>query len=279
MSCKKNRLHNISLCEGVFTLLFNFYAMLASFLGTAVEFVEALTIILAVGTVRGWKTSLSGAIAAIVILLVLVLGIGESLVQVIHIFWVQLIVGLFMLLFGIRWLRKAIMRYSGLKALHDEKESYHEELERQRKAKQVKNGIDSFGFMTTLSITFLEGMEAIFIVLTLGSSSHAAGSNLMQYTILGALVGVAVVLLTGILLRKPLSTVPENTMKFIVGIMLTSFGAFWVGEAIGVSWPQADVSIIYMTLILLLFSWFTVARVKKHLGTASKTTQSKMGVM
>jgi uncharacterized membrane protein len=263
----------------VYTLLFNYYAMLASFLGTGVEFVETLTIILAVGTVRGWKSSLLGGFTAIVILTVLVLGIGESLVQVIHIFWVQLIVGLFMLLFGIRWLRKAIMRYSGLKALHDEAESYQVELERQRKAGQVNNGIDSFGFMTTLSITFLEGMEAIFIVLTLGSSSQSTGSNLMQYTILGALIGVIVVLVAGILLRKPLSTVPENTMKFIVGIMLTSFGAFWVGEAVDVSWPQADISIIYMTLTLLLFSWFTVTRCKKLLGTTLKTTQSKMGVM
>ncbi|SEB86047.1 hypothetical protein [Paenibacillus sp. GP183] len=260
-------------------MLFNFYAMLASFLGTAVEFIEALTIILAVGTVRGWKTSLSGAAAAILILLALVLGIGESLVQVIHIFWVQLIVGLFMLLFGIRWLRKAIMRYSGLKALHNEAESYQEELDRQRKAGKVKSGIDSFGFMTTLSITFLEGMEAIFIVLTLGSSSKAPGSTLMQYTILGALAGIVVVLLTGILLRKPLSTVPENTMKFIVGVMLTSFGAFWVGEAVGVSWPQADLSIIYITITLLLFSWFTVIRVKKLLSTSSKTSQSNMGGM
>lgn len=259
-------------------LLFNFYAMLASFLGTSVEFVEALTIILAVGAVRGWRSSLSGAFAAVAILIVLVVGIGESLVQVIHIFWVQLIVGLFMLLFGIRWLRKAIMRYAGLKALHDEAESYQEELERQRKAGQTKNGIDSFGFMTTLSITFLEGMEAIFIVLTLGSSSRTANSTLMQYTILGALVAVLVVLAAGLILRKPLASVPENTMKFIVGVMLTSFGAFWVGEAVGVEWPQADLSIIYMSVTLLLFSWLTVKRCKSRLHAGTATAESKVEV-
>lgn len=253
--------------------LFNWYAMLASFLGTGVEFVEALTIILAVGAVRGWRTSLSGALAAIGILVVLVFCIGESLVHIIHLFWVQLIVGLFMLLFGIRWLRKAILRYSGLKTLHDEAESYQEELERQRNRGEAKKGIDSFGFMTTLSITFLEGMEAIFIVLTLGSSSQTDNSTLMQYTILGALVGVIVVMAAGIILRKPLASVPENTMKFIVGIMLTSFGAFWVGEAVGVDWPQADISIIYMSITLLLFSWLTVTRCKRRLNLGFKNSK------
>ncbi|MFC5452453.1 COG4280 domain-containing protein [Paenibacillus aestuarii] len=260
-------------------LLFNWYAMLASFLGTSVEFVEALTIILAVGTVRGWRTSLAGALTAIVILIVLVFGIGESLVQFIHLFWVQLIVGLFMLLFGIRWLRKAILRYSGLKALHDETESYEEEVERQRKAGENKKGIDSFGFMTTLSITFLEGLEAIFIVLTLGSSSQTADTGLMQYTILGAVVAVIVVLAAGLILRKPLASVPENSMKFIVGVMLTSFGAFWVGEAIGVDWPQADLSIVYMTITLLLFSWLTVKRCKRQMGQSSRITEMQKEVM
>src|ERR1700719_2746950 len=106
------------------SMIFQYYAILASFLGTSVEFIEALTIVLAVGTIRGWKSSLSGAAAAIIILTILVVGIGAPLVQVIHIFGVQLIVGLFMLLFGIRWLRKAILRYSGLKAIHNEAESY-----------------------------------------------------------------------------------------------------------------------------------------------------------
>ncbi|WP_051330861.1 COG4280 domain-containing protein [Aneurinibacillus terranovensis] len=244
-------------------MIFEYYAMLASFLGTSVEFVEALTIILAVGTVRGWKSSLSGATAAIVILVALVIGIGTPLVQIVHIFWVQLVVGLFMLLFGIRWLRKAIMRYAGLKALHDESESYQKELERQRKAGESRGEFDKFGFMTTLSITFLEGLEAIFIVITLGSSS--THSNLMYNTILGALAAVGVVLLAGIVLRKPLIKVPENTMKFIVGIMLTSFGAFWVGEALHVSWLQEDMSIVYMSFSLLIFSWITVQYCKNKL--------------
>ena len=260
-------------------MIFQYYAILASFLGTSVEFIEALTIVLAVGTIRGWKSSLSGAAAAIIILTILVVGIGAPLVQVVHIFWVQLIVGLFMLLFGIRWLRKAILRYSGLKAIHDEAESYQKELDRQRNAGQIGKGIDSFGFMTSLSITFLEGMEAIFIVITLGTSSTAAG--LMQNTILGGIAAVVVVLLAGILLRQPLTKIPENTMKFIVGVMLTSFGAFWVGEAFGVDWPQADLSIIYMSAILLLFSWAMVRYAKSKLqvkgGERNEDTFNVMG--
>jgi Ca2+/H+ antiporter, TMEM165/GDT1 family len=244
-------------------MIFESYAVLASFLGTSVEFIEALTIILAVGTIRGWKSSLSGAAVAILILIVLVAGIGTPLVQIVHIFWVQLLVGLFMLLFGIRWLRKAILRYSGLKAIHDEAESYQSEVERQKNAGQVGKGIDSFGFMTTLSITFLEGMEAIFIVITLGTSSTRAG--LMQNTIIGAAVAIVVVLLAGIFLRQPLTKIPENTMKFIVGVMLTSFGAFWVGEAFGVDWPQADMSIVYISASLLLFSWGMVRYIKTKL--------------
>jgi uncharacterized membrane protein len=261
-------------------MIFEAYAVLASFLGTSVEFIEALTIILAVGTIRGWKSALSGAATAILILIVLVAGIGTPLVHIVHIFLVQLLVGLFMLLFGIRWLRKAILRYSGLKAVHDEAESYQSELERQRKAGQVGKGIDSFGFMTSLSITFLEGMEAIFIVITLGTSSTKAG--LMQNTIIGAVAAVAVVLLAGIFMRQPLTKIPENTMKFIVGVMLTSFGAFWVGEAFSVDWPQADLSVVYMSVSLIVFSWLMVRHIKSKLhqekgGLQNESTNHAVG--
>ena len=244
-------------------MIFQYYAVLTSFLGTGVEFVEALTIVLAVGQIRGWKSSLSGAAAATLILVGLVIGVGSSLVQIIHIYWIQFLVGLFMLLFGIRWLRKAILRYSGLKAIHDEAESFHKELDRQSNAGKVGKGIDSFGFMTAMSITFLEGMEALFIVITLGTSSTRSG--LMQDTIAGALSAVVVVFTLGVLLRQPLTKIPENTMKFIVGIMLTSFGSFWVGESFNVTWPGADLSIIYLSLVLLLFSWLTIGYCKNKL--------------
>lgn len=238
----------------------NLYALFTGFIGTAVEFVEALTVILAVGMVRGWKYALWGAVAASVLLALLVLLVGAPLAQIIQIRWVQIVIGLCSLLFGIRWLRKAILRYSGLKAIHDEEEAFQEELERQRKAGNSGGGFDRFAFMTTFGITLLEGLEAIFIVITFGLSLHA-----MKFTIIGAVFGVIAVILAGWIVRKPLSKVPENTMKYIVGIMLTSFGAFWMGEGFGVEWPQKDMSILYIAITLLAFSYLMVRRIKLQL--------------
>ena len=249
------------------------YGILSSFLGTGVEFVEALTIIMAVGAIRGWKSALAGGLSAVVVLGVLVTIIGTPLVHIMQVGWVQLIIGLFMLLFGIRWLRKAILRYSGLKALHNEAESYEEELERQRKAGQVARGIDRFAFATTFSGTFLEGLEAIFIVITFGLSTKS-----MTSAIVGAAGAIVVVALLGVVLRKPLSLVPENTMKFIVGIMLTSFGAFWVGESMNVAWPNKDLSILYIAVTLLLLSFIIVQRVKSALGRTPTSSAQKVGL-
>jgi uncharacterized membrane protein len=251
------------------------YSVVSSFLGTGVEFVEALTIILAVGTIRGWRSAILGGLSAVVVLGILIAAVGAPLVQVIQVGFVQFIVGLFMLLFGIRWLRKAILRYSGLKKKHDEVESYQEELERQRSAGAVSQGIDKFAFATTFSGTFLEGLEAIFIVITFGLSTKA-----MSSAILGAILATVVVLLLGVLLRSPLSKVPENTMKFVVGIMLTSFGAFWVGESMNVAWPQADLSILYIVATLLVLSFVIVQRCKSVLSRsqAVKNSSHKVGV-
>ncbi len=238
----------------------NIYAVMASFLGTGVELVEALTIVLAVGVVRGFKSSILGAVFAAVVLGILIMLVGAPLVHLIQLFFIQLIVGLLMLLFGIRWLRKAIMRYAGLKTLHNEQDSYEQELTRQRQAGAVATGIDKFAFMTSFSGTFLEGLEAVFIVITFGLSAKAISSS-----VLGALIAAVVVVLAGILLRNPLTKVPENTMKFLVGVMLTSFGAFWLGESFGVKWPQADLSVLYMVISLLLFSWLIIIRSKSVL--------------
>lgn len=250
----------------------NLYAIGASFLGTGVEFVEALTIILAVGTIRGWKSSLTGALTAIVLLVVLILAIGAPLATVVQVFWVQFLVGILMLLFGIRWLRKAILRYSGLKALHNEADSYEEELNRQRQAGVVGTGIDKFAFTTAFSGTFLEGLEAIFIVIAFGVRANAMSSS-----VVGALLATVVVIVLGIALRQPLSKIPENTMKFVVGIMLTSFGAFWVGESLNVDWPQKDLSIVYIIVTLLLFSRFVVTRILRKLDAALPVAGQSIG--
>ncbi len=253
--------------------MFNAYAAFASFLGTGVEFAEALTIILAVGVVRGWKSALLGAVAAVVVLGALVAIIGAPLVHVIQTPWVALLVGLFMLLFGIRWLRKAILRYSGLISLHNEAESYKKELEKQRKAGQVAtSGVDSAAFAATFGGTFLEGMEAIFIVITIGLST-----NNMEFSVIGGVIATVVMVLLGILLKSPLTKVPENTMKFVVGIMLTSFGAFWLGEGLHVHWPQKDLSIVYIAATLLLLSWILVARCKGKLNVPNATKNTSIG--
>ena len=235
----------------------NGYAIFASFLGTGVEFVEALTIVMAVGVIRGFRSSLLGAFSAALILCLLIVGIGAPLVKIIQLGYVQLIVGLMMLLFGIRWLRKAILRYAGLKSVHSEAESYKKEIDRQKKAGAVAAGIDRFAFVTSFSGTFVEGLEAIFIVITFGLSAKA-----MSSAVLGAALATLVVIVAGVLLRSPLTKIPENTMKFIVGVMLTSFGAFWLGESFGVRWPQSDVSIFYMVVTLLVFSWIIIIRLK-----------------
>ncbi|MCF8563903.1 hypothetical protein LLE49_04015 [Alicyclobacillus tolerans] len=251
----------------------NIYAVLSSFLGAGVEFVEALTIILAVGAIRGWKSALTGAGAALVVLAVLVAAVGAPLSVVIQVYWVQLIVGLMMLLFGIRWLRKAILRYSGLKALHDEAESYDKELERQKRAGAVSSGIDRVGFTATFSSTFLEGLEAVFIVITFGLGSHN-----MESSVIGAVVATAVVVFLGFVLRNPLKKVPENTLKFIVGVMLTSFGAFWIGEGLGATWPSKDLSILYMAGTLCLYSWLQVSRCKRQLQRESSLDSASVRV-
>ncbi|GMA66289.1 hypothetical protein NZD89_28950 (plasmid) [Alicyclobacillus fastidiosus] len=246
------------------------YAIGASFIGTFVEFVEALTIILAAGAIRGFKSSLLGAFSAAVILGALIAIIGTPLVHVIQLFWVQLFVGLFMLLFGIRWLRKAILRYSGMKALHNEAESYEKELKRQQATQKDANStIDRFAFGTAFTGTFLEGLEAIFIVITFGLSAKA-----MSSAIVGAFAAMIVVVILGVTLRTPLTKVPENTLKFIVGVMLTSFGAFWLGESFGVAWPQKDLSILYMVVTLLVISFILVQRCKRALVQSKHLPQS-----
>ncbi|MFC5452796.1 COG4280 domain-containing protein [Paenibacillus aestuarii] len=240
----------------------NSYVIIASFLGTTVEFVEALTIVLAVGVVRGWKSSLSGMVVAVALLVALVALFGLPLMQVVRLEAFQLVIGILMLLFGMRWLRKAILRYSGLKALHLEDKAYQEELERQSSSNVSAGQMDWFGFATSFNIVLLEGIEAVFIVITFGLAANSLSS-----AIAGSLIGLLVVVIAGVLLRKPLAMIPENTMKFIVGLMLSGFGIFWVGEGIGVNWWHADVSILVITLVLLVISFLSVNFLsRKHKG-------------
>lgn len=247
----------------------NSYAFVASLLGTTVEFIEALTIILAVGMTKGWKSALLGMTGAVVVLAALVAIFGSSLVQLVNLSIFQLIIGILMLLFGIRWFRKAILRYSGLKALHFEDQAYEKEVKKQKESGTKKEGIDWFGFSTAFNGVFLEGLESIFIVLTFGLAAHS-----LSMAIYGSLVGLVIVVLLGISLRKPMTLIPENTIKFIVGLMLSSFGIFWVGEGIGVQWWYADTSILIITAIFLVVAFISVQLLSK----SRKAIQNKKSV-
>ena len=241
-------------------------SVLASFLASLVEFVEALTIILAVGTVRGWRPAIQGTVAGVIFLTLLVLGFGPAL-QKIPITTLQLVVGVLLLLFGMRWLRKAILRSAGIIGLHDEEAIFKkqtkklEELEGDKPKSQM---VDWIAFATTFKAVVLEGLEVVFIVIATGAIGHM----LIPASIGAAAAGVVVILL-GLALHKPLSKVPENTLKFAVGVLLSSFGAFWVGEGLKFSWPGEDISLFGLAGGFLLLSYLA--------GTAIKGISAKQG--
>lgn len=203
-------------------------------LASGVEFVEALTIVLAVGFTRSWRDAFEGTAGASVALAVMVAVIGLGLLQLVPIDVLRTVIGALLLVFGLKWLRKAILRYSGLKALHDEDKAYREEQERLR-ASGSRPGRDWFAVSTAFNGVFLEGLEVVFIVIGLG----AAGKQMGAATV-GAIVAAVLVIGAGVALHQPLKVVPENTMKFVVGIMLTSFGTLWLGEGLGVKWWHGD---------------------------------------
>jgi uncharacterized membrane protein len=234
-------------------LMSAFFLVVSSFLACAVEMVEALTIVLAAGLVRGWRSSLTGVGAAIAVLAVVVVALGPALTAV-PLSTLRLVVGGLLLVFGMQWLRKAILRASGFKALHDEDAIYARELEEARQAGQVTaQGIDWHGFTLSFKGVFLEGLEVVFIVLTFGSSQGSiplAGAGAAAALIIVAGVGMA--------MRAPLGKVPENTMKFAVGVMLTTFGIFWSAEGAGVSWPGSDVALLVILAFIVAFAAATV---------------------
>jgi uncharacterized membrane protein len=213
--------------------------VLSAFLASAVEMVEALTIVLAAGLTRGWKSSLAGAGAAVVVLGVIVAALGPSLTTI-PLHDLRLFVGSLLLVFGLQWLRKAILRASGFKALHDEDAIFATELNEARQAANVERaGLDWYGFTLSFKGVLLEGLEVAFIVVTFGS---AQGS--ISLAALGAAAAIVLVAGVGIAVRAPLARVPENTLKFAVGVMLTSFGIFWATEGAGARWPGSDAALI-----------------------------------
>ena len=227
-------------------------SVLAAFLASLVEFVEALTVILAVGSVRGWPGALSGAAGALGVLLALVALLGTALTRI-PLGLLQLAFGALTLLFGLRWLRKAILRSAGLIPLHDEAASFARQTQNMRNAPATRRW-DRQAFGAAFQITMLEGTEVVFIVTAIG----AGGSGLLLPASLGALAALLVVAALGLMLHRPLSRVPENSLKFTVGVLLSAFGSFWFGEAMGVDWPGTDWSILGLIAGFLGTAWLAV---------------------
>jgi uncharacterized membrane protein len=238
------------------------FLFLAAFLASAVEMVEALTIVLAVGVTRGWRSTLLGTGAALLLLAALTAAFGPALASI-PIDDLRLVVGALLLVFGLQWLRKAILRASGYKPLHDEDEIYAREREEaQRASREPDKRIDWYSFALSFKSVFLEGLEVVFIVITFGASrkhgvalaAGAAGAALVVVVAVGALV------------HAPLSRVPENTLKFAVGLLLTTFGTFWATEGAGASWPTDDGALVVLLVFFTLASSAAVRELRRRRG-------------
>ena len=254
----------------------------STFLASAVEFVEAFTIVLAMGVTRGWRSALTGTITALVVLAAITLLAGYALIEWFPESLLQFVVGTLLLIFGLQWLRKAILRSSGFKALHDEDETFRQETEAAKRAGTERRfGLDWFAFVVSFKGVLLEGLEIVFIVITFGLNADN-----MPLSITGAALGGLVVLTAGILLHRPLSRVPENTIKFAVGLLLATFGTFWAVEGLGVfgdgaeslAWPTGDLALLAILLSWSLLSWvavrmLTVADSRRTLAVVEETAR------
>ena len=238
----------------------------AAFLASLVEFVEALTVVLAVGVTRGWRGALSGAGAAALVLLCLVAALGPLLTHI-PLATVQLVVGALLVLFGMRWLRKAILRSAGVLPLHDEAAIYARETQSLAQGATRGRRWDGVAFATAFKITMLEGIEVVFIVIAVG----AGGAGLLVPASLGALAALVVVVALGTIVHRPLSRIPENLLKFAVGVLLSAFGTFWVGEGMGIAWPWRDLSILVLIATFLAVALLAVRLAARTANTTQVT--------
>jgi uncharacterized membrane protein len=230
------------------------------FLACAVEAVEALTIVLAVGYTRSWRSAMTGVGVATLVLAALTAGLGPALTTL-PINVLRVVVGALLLIFGLQWLRKAILRASGQMALRDEADAFERDRAAASAAGAVASGIDAYSFTIAFKGVLLEGLEVVFIVLTFGANQHNVG-------LAAAAAGVAVlfVVLAGLAVHRPLARVPENSLKFVVGVMLTSFGIFWGAEGAGAHWPGSDASLLGIIPSMLAFSLLLVAMLRRGVG-------------
>ena len=224
-------------------------AIAAAFLASLVEAVEALTIVLAVATVRGWRPAGLGALAGLAVLVAIVVALGPLLDRVpLHL--LQFVIGVLLLLFGMRWLRKAILRAAGVIPLHDEAAAFATETaELREQARRNEARLNSLAAITTFKAVLLEGLEVVFIVIALG-----AGRGMLVPASVGAAAACLAVAGIGLVVHRPLARVPENMLKFAVGVMLSAFGVFWTGEGLGVPWPGGDFAIVGFAAMFLAVS-------------------------
>ena len=236
----------------------------ATFVAAGVEWVEALTIVLAVGTTRGWRSALAGAAGALAVLVVLVAVLGAAVTTRLPLEAARTAIGLLLLLFGLKWLYKAILRSGGLKALHDEARAFAATRERLGGGDvAVRAGaLDRAGLATSFTGVFLEGLEVVFIVAALGGTNGTLGAAA------GAVAALLVVVALGAALRSPLTRIPENALKFAVGIMLTSFGTFFVGEGVGIAWWRDDLSLLPLIAVYLVAALVCVALLRSRIELA-----------
>jgi len=227
----------------------------ASFLGSAVEATEALTIVLAVGLTRGWRAPLLGTVVAIVALAVLVILFGQLIVTRIPDSALKLLVGTLLLLFGLNWLHKAVLRSAGVVEMRDEARAYEQTVSQ---LQETQTRTDWVGFVLALKGVFLEGLEVVFIVIGVGGTGHG-----LPTAIAGGVIAAAVVAATGFFVRRPLARVPENTLKYGVGVILTSLGTFWAAEGMGASWPGDFLSIFVLVAVYFGASRLAVELIRR----------------
>ena len=249
------------------TLLF-----FAVFLACAVEAVEAVTVVLAVGVTRDWRSTWIGVAAALLALALVVAILGSALTAL-PISALRLVVGGLLLVFGLQWLRKAILRASGFKSLHDEDAAFAEEVAAARAARAEGRGIDGYAFTVAFKSVLLEGLEVAFIVVTLGGSQRSLG-----LAVIAAAAALIVVVAAGALAHRPLSRVPENTLKYAVGVMLASFGMFWAAEGAGARWPGEDAAIPALIGVTLLGSVALVRVLRRRHERAVMPTTAEAAV-
>lgn len=241
--------------------------LLSSFFASAVEVVEAVTLVLAAGVTRGWRSTWIGVVAAALVLAALIAVLGPALQTFIPLNALRIVIGTLLLIFGLQWLRKAIMRYTGLKELHDEAKIYSREVAQLSSEPVAGAGssMDWTAFTVAFKGVLLEGLEVVFIVITFGLT---AGD--ITPALLGSIAALVIVVAVAVVIHEPLSRVPENTLKFVVGIMLTAFGTFWAGEGVGIEWPGADLAILGLLVFYALAAGAVIMLLRQRTSAGGK---------